>query len=120
MVKVLLSVLSEITTVVALLALTVSVEALPDVTVVGLAEIVTVGTGGVVEALAPLPQEVRGTTNAAPITARHNNTHLCSFEVTSLFARCLRSVLPLRDADDPWPIAGFTWDAPHLVQLHST
>ena len=57
--NVVLSTLSEITTCVALLAVTVSMEAGPVVTVLGLAVTFTVGAGGGgVVAFALLPQEV--------------------------------------------------------------
>jgi hypothetical protein len=60
------SMLSEITTCVALLAVTVSMEAVPVVTVPGLAVIFTVGAdgGGGVVAFALLPQEVSVATPA--------------------------------------------------------
>jgi hypothetical protein len=63
--NVVLSTLSEITTCVALLAVTVSMEAVPVVTELGLAVTFTVGAdGGGVVAFALLPQEVNAATPA--------------------------------------------------------
>jgi hypothetical protein len=62
--NVVLLMLSEITTCVALLAVTVSMEAVPVVTVPGLAVIFTVGADGGGGVFALLPQEVSVATPA--------------------------------------------------------
>jgi len=79
--NVVLSMLSEITTCVALVAVTVSVEASPVVTVVGLAAIATVGAvGGVPGFGSPLPQEVavKSAIDAIEISVAGHNQRGCS------------------------------------------
>ena len=120
-VNVVLSLASVMTTFVALVALTVSVEELPWSIVVGDAEMATVGAaGGIVDVVDPVPQDVRpaSATDVIEISAASrkrlaDDLRIAGIPLCLMLKEAVRSSVGLFRADEGVSkVARFTIDAP--------